>query len=117
MTINPTLRLVSKTKLSESMGVTYQTMYRYHNLAFTFITDFWGDYPIANGNLVTRVNLTDYQAWVIIQIYQRFLGNTHDVIRAYLSDSNWVALNLSKDVYHNFGKSTAQSSSAIVKVA
>jgi hypothetical protein len=69
------MNILTKEQVAENLGIKPRTLHRYHEIAFTYVSDFDKDYPTINGEPFTRCKLTFYQTWVLrklVNLGQKF---------------------------------------------
>ncbi|NJN12122.1 MAG: hypothetical protein HC815_30845 [Richelia sp. RM1_1_1] len=63
------MRLITKTQLASTLQCTPRTIQNYHQIAFAYIDDYENDYPVFAGEPLTSSRLTEYQTWLLRQLY------------------------------------------------
>ncbi len=65
---------ISKSQLAKKLGVTRNTLLKFHNdYALEFIEDYYNSFPEIEGVIQDELPMTDYQAWVLSRLVQRYL--------------------------------------------
>ncbi|PMB27380.1 hypothetical protein, partial [Fischerella thermalis] len=82
--------VTTKVYLAQSLGISRQTLYNYHDLAALYIDGFSQNYPRVGDKAYTRNGLNKYQVWVLGKLIYEGMRLTYKVLEAKLEDPEYT---------------------------
>lgn len=89
----------SKKKLISDLGISSQCFYASYLKIAEELCDFIKDYPTLDGNQHKRIGLTDYQVWVIKNIFAMVRGGINKSQIVYADSDGFTVFN---ETYEEF---------------
>lgn len=81
------MNYIKKASLAKELKVSVKTIYNYEQIAINYTDDFYPDYPVVEGSVVTNGGFTHYQSWVISDLIHLSGYMSRKLIKHYLTNN------------------------------